>query len=99
GTLPHAIVENMAYTEGLFTALAVWSLLAVLRAQWLTAGTLCLLAGLTRPTAVGLIAAVGLAALVAAVGRRDGWRPWAAMALAPLGYVGYLVWVGIRLGR
>jgi hypothetical protein len=108
GALPHAIVQNLAYTESLFTALVAWTLYAVLRRNWVTAGLLCLVAGLARPTATALIAAVGIAALVAvlrqggwrpAVFRRDGWRPWVAMLLAPLGYLGYLWWVGDRLGR
>jgi len=97
--LPHAIVQNMAYTETVFTALVAWTLYALLRRRWLTAGLLCLVAGLARPTATTLIAAVGLTALVAIVRRRDGWRPWAAGALAPLGYLGYLAWIGHRLGR
>jgi hypothetical protein len=96
--LPHAWVQSMGYTETLFTALAAWSLYALLRRHWLTAGLLCALAGLTRPTAAALIAAVGLAALVAVVRRRDGWRPWLAGAIAPLGFVGYVAWVGARLG-
>jgi hypothetical protein len=99
GALPHAIVQNYVYTESLFTALLAWSLLALLRRQWLVSSGLCLLAGLTRPTALALIAAVGIAALVAVFRREDGWRPWAAMLIAPLGYVGYLAWVGQRLGR
>ena len=97
--VPHAVVQSMAYTETLFTALAAWSLLALLRRQWLTSGVLCLLAGLTRSTAVALVAAVGLAALVAVCRRRDGWRPWLAGVLAPLGWLGYVAWVGHRLGR
>ncbi|WP_446219603.1 hypothetical protein [Micromonospora sp. IBHARD004] len=97
--LPHAVVESMAYTETLFAALVAWTLYALLRRRWLTAGLLCLLAGLTRPTATALVAAVGLTALVAIVRRRDGWRPWAAAALSPLGYLGYLAWIGHRLGR
>jgi hypothetical protein len=97
--VPHAVVQSMAYTETLFTALAAWSLLALLRRQWLTAGVLCLLAGLTRSTAVALVAAVGLAALIAVCRRRDGWRPWLAGMLAPLGWLGYVAWVGHRLGR
>ncbi|MFI6330249.1 hypothetical protein ACIBBG_18355 [Micromonospora chersina] len=97
--LPHAVVLNMAYTETLFTALVAWSLYALLRRQWVTAGLLCVLAGLTRPTATALIAAVGLTALVAIIRRQDGWRPWVAAALSPLGYLGYLAWVGHRLGR
>ena len=75
----------MGYTETLFTALAAWSLFAVMRRRWLTAGVLCLAAGLTRSVAIALIAAVGLAALVAVCRRRDGWRPWVGGALAPLG--------------
>jgi hypothetical protein len=97
--MPHALVELMAYSENLFTALAAWCLYALLRGRWLTAGALCLLAGLTRPTAVALIGAVGLTALVAIVRRRDGWRPWVAGAMAPLGFLGYLAWIGNRVGR
>jgi hypothetical protein len=97
--IPHAVVESMAYTETLFTALSAWSLYAVLTRRWLTAGGLCLLAGLVRPTSAALVAAVGLACLVAAVGRADGWRPWLAGALAPLGLLGYLVFVARRLHR
>ncbi|WP_236648125.1 MULTISPECIES: glycosyltransferase family 39 protein [Micromonospora] len=97
--LPHAIVQNMAYTETIFTALVAWTLYALLRRQWVAAGLLCLVAGLARPTATTLAAAVGVTALVAIVRRQDGWRPWAAAALSPLGYLGYLAWIGHRLGR
>ncbi|MFI7210070.1 hypothetical protein [Micromonospora maritima] len=97
--LPHAVVESMAYSETLFTALAAWTLYALLRRHWLTAGVLCLFAGLTRPTASSLIPVVGLAALIAVVRRRDGWRPWVAMLLAPAGWLGYLAWVGVQTGR
>ncbi|MER5455130.1 hypothetical protein ABT008_10115 [Micromonospora sp. NPDC002389] len=97
--VPHAIVQSMAYSETLFTALAAWTLYALLRGYWVTAGVLCLFAGLTRPTASSLIPVVGLAALVAIVRRRDGWRPWAAALLAPAGWLGYLAWVGREVGR
>ncbi|GAA3732577.1 glycosyltransferase family 39 protein [Plantactinospora mayteni] len=99
GAVPHAVVQSMAYSEPLFVAFAAWSLYALLRREWLLAGALCLVAGLARPTASALIAAVGLTALVAIFRRQDGWRPWAAAALAPLGYLGYLTFVGLRLGR
>jgi hypothetical protein len=97
--LPHAIVESMGYSETLFTALAAWSLWAVLRRHWLSAAVLCILAGLTRPTSAALVAAVGLAALVAVIRRPREWRAWLAMPLAPLGLLGYMWWVGDRLGR
>ncbi|MEE6260749.1 glycosyltransferase family protein [Plantactinospora sonchi] len=97
--IPHALVQSMGYTETLFTALAAWSLVCVLRRQWVTAGVLCLLAGLTRPTGGAVTVAVGLAALFAVIRRRDGWRPWVAGVLAPLGLVGYIAWVGHRMGQ
>ncbi|MBM0225672.1 hypothetical protein DKT69_20805 [Micromonospora sicca] len=97
--VPHGVVESMGYSESLFTALAAWTLYALLRRRWLTAGVVCLFAGLTRPTASSLIAVVGLAALLAIVRRRDGWRPWVALLLAPAGWLAYLAWVGVRTGR
>ncbi|MFI5844228.1 hypothetical protein ACIA8K_31490 [Catenuloplanes sp. NPDC051500] len=102
--LPHALAQSMGYSETLFTALAAWSLWALLRRHWLTAALLCALAGLTRPTGGALAVAVGLAALLAVIGNRGrftdgGWRPWLAGALSPLGLLAYIAWVGVRLGR
>ncbi len=97
--IPNASVESMAYSETLFTALAVFSLYFVLRGRWLPAAGLCVLAGVTRPTAAALIAAVGLAALVEVVRRPARWTAWLAMPIAPLGQVGYMWWVGHRLGH
>lgn len=99
GCLPHAVIQSMAYTEGLFTALCGWALYALLTRRWLVAGGLTLFAGLTRPTATALIGVVGLAALIALVRRRDGWRPLAALVVAPLGWLGYLLWVASETGR
>ncbi|WP_086738919.1 glycosyltransferase family 39 protein [Streptomyces glaucescens] len=97
--LPVGIVQSMAYSESLFTALAAWSLYAVITGRWLTAGALTCAAGLNRPTAVALIAALAVAALLALRERRDGpLRPLAALAIAPLGLVGYLGWVGHEMG-
>jgi hypothetical protein len=97
--LPHAMVQSMGYSETLFTALTAWSLWAVLRKHWLTAGLLCVLAGLTRPTASALIAAVGLAALVTVIRDWRQWRAWIAGLISPLGLLGYMWWVGRRLHR
>jgi hypothetical protein len=97
--LPHAIVQSMAYSETLFVALASWTMYAVLKRNWITAGVLSVFAGLCRPTASAVIAMVGLAALVAVIRRRDGWRPWLALVLCPLGYLGYLAFVAVRLHR
>ncbi|WP_307619812.1 mannosyltransferase family protein [Streptomyces sp. V3I7] len=56
--LPVGIVQSMAYSESLFTALAAWSLYAVLTGRWVTAGLLASLAGLTRPVGIAVVAAV-----------------------------------------
>ncbi|GGO81988.1 mannosyltransferase family protein [Wenjunlia tyrosinilytica] len=97
---PMAVSMSMAYTEGLFLALAAAALLAARREAWLTAGACGLLAGLTRSTAV----AVSAALLVAA-----GWAMWqrravirralAGCALGSAGVPLYLLWVAGRTGR
>ncbi|MEW2159813.1 glycosyltransferase family 39 protein [Streptomyces sp. NPDC007189] len=56
--LPVGVVQSMAYSESLFTALAAWSLYAVLTGRWITAGALAALAGLTRPVGIAVVAAV-----------------------------------------
>ncbi|MEV5973848.1 hypothetical protein [Streptomyces sp. NPDC051921] len=99
GVYPTAFVQSMAYTETLFTALAAWSLLAVLRGRWILAGALCAVAGLTRPTAAALVAAIGITAVVTVVRERRLRAPVAAGALlAPLGWLAYIVYVGVRQG-
>lgn len=96
---PMAIVLTMTYTEALFCALAVWALVGAVEERWMLAGACAAGAGLVRPTASSLVLAVGLAALVAAVDRRDGWRPWAGGALAASGLLGYLAYVAVRTGE
>ncbi|GGN89941.1 membrane protein [Streptomyces albiflavescens] len=109
--LPVGIVQSMAYSESLFTALAAWSLYAVLTDRWLTAGLLASLAGLTRPVGVAVVAALWAAAITSFAGERvrDGsaarpggasvWPRALGMLLAPLGAVGYVLWVGHRTGK
>lgn len=99
GSLPHAITESMAYTETLFTALAAWTIFALLGKQWILAGALTALAGLTRPTAAALIAVTGIAAILQLVRTRGrDASAWAAALLAPAGMLGYITWVSVRTG-
>ncbi|GGP89257.1 membrane protein [Streptomyces roseolilacinus] len=99
GVYPTAFVQSMAYTETLFTAFAAWSLYAVLRGRWVQAGVLAVLAGLTRPSAVALIAALGVTALATAVReRRVTPGLVAGVLLAPLGWLAYVVYVAVRAG-
>ncbi|AVZ74941.1 hypothetical protein SLUN_24930 [Streptomyces lunaelactis] len=100
GVLPVAIVQWMGYTESVFTAFAAWALYAVLNGRWLWAGSLAALAGLTRPTGIAVAAAVSVAAVLACRGRRSGRRAALAGALiAPAGWLAFVAWVGLRLGR
>ncbi|PRH78703.1 hypothetical protein C6N75_13580 [Streptomyces solincola] len=99
GALPHAVVESMAYTESLFTALAAWALYAVLTGRWLAAASLACLAGLTRPTGIAVVAAVGVPALLALRARPLPRRAAAALVLAPLGWLGWVAWTGVRAAR
>ncbi|MFJ3673025.1 mannosyltransferase family protein [Streptomyces sp. NPDC090106] len=105
--LPVGIVQSMAYSESLFTALAAWSLYAVLTGRWVTAGVLASFAGLTRPVGLAVVAAVWAAGTVSFVrdrsaARDDGARllPRAlGLLLAPFGTAAYVLWVGRRTGK
>jgi hypothetical protein len=103
---PGCIALSRVHSEALFCALAVWALVALVDRRWLTAGILVMLAGTVRSTALALVAAVGVAAVLALIQaartrQRIGawWRPVAALLLAPLGllgYWGYVAWVTHR---
>ncbi|MFI5683131.1 hypothetical protein [Streptomyces sp. NPDC051636] len=96
---PGSGIEWSAYSESLYVALAVWACHAVMSRRWFTAGVLTFAAGLNRPTAAALIAALSVSALLAVRRRQDGLaRPLTAMLIAPLGLAGYLLWVGHRMG-
>lgn len=94
---PGSGAEWAVYTESLFTALAMWGLYCILTRRWVAASCICFAAGLSRPTAFALIAALGLSALWAMYKRQDGWRPYTALA-SPLGMIGYVLWAGHGLG-
>ncbi|MCC3772315.1 hypothetical protein K6I34_005790 [Streptomyces sp. UNOC14_S4] len=99
GAQPMAMAFFMSYSESLFLALAAGTLLAAHRRAWLTAGTLALLTGLTRPAAAAAVAALAVAAgLELLRQRRWSARPVAAVALACAGTPLYLWWVGRRVG-
>jgi hypothetical protein len=107
-SVPVAIVQSMAYTESLFTALVAWSLYAVLVHRYVLAGALAALAGLTRAMSVALVAAVVSAALLRTGDRshtytgdpKDTGRSRLLGALlAPVGLVAYLAYVALSKHR
>jgi hypothetical protein len=99
---PLGVVFDMAYSEGLFLAFAVATLLAIRAGRWLAAGTLCFAAGLTRPTGLAVAAALAVTAAITlyrhphTAGR---WRPVAAVLVGAVGVPAWWLYVGLRLHR
>jgi hypothetical protein len=92
---PGSLFLFVAYSEALMLVLAAACLLALLDQQWVRAGMWAALAGLTRPNGV-VLTLVCAVAVVEAVRRERVWRSVWAVALAPLGFGGYLTYVAVR---
>ncbi len=105
--LPISIVQSMAYSESLFTALVSWCLLATVRHRYVVAGVLASLAGLTRPSggAVAIAVIVSAALHIRAVGlprspptsrSREAARARLGALLAASGTLGFLGYVAVQ---
>jgi hypothetical protein len=105
--LPISVVQSMAYSESLFTALTSWALFAALRQRYLAAGLLAALAGLTRPLGGAVAMAVMVPALLhlrsvrlqasrGTSGRPELAGPLLGFLLAPTGTLGFLAYVAVR---
>jgi Gpi18-like mannosyltransferase len=96
---PGSVVFSMVYSEGVLIPLVAGCLLALERRRWLLAGILAAFATAVGPTAVAIIPACGVAALLEL--HRRGWRDLRALraliapVLAPLGIIafGAFLWV------
>ena len=95
---PGSFVLSFAYTEALLLVLAAGCLLFLLKRQWLLAGLLAALGTATRPNGIALIAACAVAAFFAIRDRRE-WRALLAPALAPIGFIGFQLWLGAHTGE
>jgi hypothetical protein len=97
--LPTSAVFDMAYSEALFVAAAAGALLAVQRRRFVFAALACTVAGLTRPTAAGLVLGVFIAILLDV--RRNGVSRHHVIAtlLAPAGMLISLGHVAVATGR
>ena len=101
-TAPASVVLEMDYPEALFCALAVWTLVALTEGRWLTAGLLAALAGTVHNTAIALVAAIAVAAIMAVrngIGQEDAelpWRPVAAVLLSSLGLLAYWTYAAVE---
>ena len=95
---PGSFVLSFAYSEALMLALAAGCLLMLLEREWTAAGVLAALATATRPNGLALVAACLVAAVFAVRQRRD-WSALIAVALAPIGFITFQVWLGERTGE
>jgi hypothetical protein len=95
---PMSVVFSMGYSEAVFCALVVGTLLAARRERWLVAGALGCAASLTRPTGLAVAVALLIAAGLALKNHRAGWRAVIGAMVALAGVPGYLIWVALRVG-
>lgn len=97
---PGSFVLSFAYSEAIFLTLAALALLCLVDERWLLAGAASALATATRPNGVALVVACAVAAgVVCWRARRPLLAPLAAVALAPLGFVGFQLYLGRRTGE
>ena len=94
---PGAFCFSLLYSEGLFITVSALALLAMMQQRWGRAGLLSVLASATAAVGLGLV--VALAAVVFERRRQRPLRELGALVLAPLGFVGYVSYVGWRTGQ
>ena len=95
---PGSFVLSFAYTEALLLTLAAGCLWFLLKRQWVLAGILAAIGTATRPNGVALVAACAVASFIAIRDRRE-WRSLIAPLLSPLGFIGFMLWLGSHTGE
>lgn len=95
---PSSFAFLLPFSEGVMLTFAIGTMLALLDRRWLTAGVCAALATAARPNAVVLGASCAWAAAHAIRSDRD-WRALLAPALAPLGILGYFVFLARHTGE
>jgi Gpi18-like mannosyltransferase len=88
---PTAYFLHIGYTESLFLALVLASFLAARRGQWAAAGIAGAFASLARVNGLLLVPALAVEAFVDYRRTRRFRAAWLWIALAALGFAGYLV--------
>ncbi len=95
---PGSFVLSFAYAEALMIVFAGCCLLFLRDERWLLAGLAGALATATRPNGVAIVAACALAA-VFAIRRDRQWKALLAPLLAPLGFIGFMLYVDAVAGE
>lgn len=95
---PGSFVLSFAYSEALLVVFAASCLLLLMDEQWLLAGLAAALATATRPNGVALVLACVVASAIAIRTARR-WRSLVSVLLAPLGFLGFMLYVDDTAGE
>lgn len=95
---PGSFVLSFAYSEALMIVLAAACLWCLVEREWVAAGVFAALATATRPNGLALVVACGVAAVLAIRERRD-WQALVSVALAPIGFITFQIWLGQHTGE
>ncbi len=92
---PGSFVLSFTYSEALLLTVAAACLLCLMEQRWWWAGVFAAIGTATRPNGLALCLACAIAAFIAIRNERD-WKSLAAPLLAPIGWIGFQVWLGIH---
>jgi len=95
---PGSFVLSWAYSEAMLLTLAALCFLALHRHMWLIAGILAAFGTAARPNGLALVAACAVAALIAIKEDRE-WKALIAPALAPVGFIGFMLFLRHHTGE
>ena len=95
---PGSFVLSFAYTEALLLTVGAACMWFLLKRNWWLAGLFAAIGTATRPNGIALIAACAVASIFAIKERRE-WMSLAAPLLSPLGFVGFMWFLGNHTGE
>jgi len=92
---PGSFVFSFAYSEALMITLAAGALLLLHAREWVAAGVVSAFVTASRPNGLAIVVACAVAAFLAIRERRE-WRSLIAVALAPIGFIVFQIYVGVH---
>ncbi len=95
---PGSFVLSFAYAEAMLIVLAAACFWLLMEERWVLAGVVAALATATRPNGVAVIAACAVAAFLAIRRNRD-WASLLAPLVAPIGFVGFQLFLAAHAGE
>ncbi len=95
---PGTFVLSLVYSEGWAVTFLAFGILALMQRRWLLAGVLGMLATATTPVALAFEVSCLWCAFRAIHSERN-WRSLLAPVIAPVGFVGYQLWLWWHTGN